>query len=134
MAVIGDTSRFTHKGALITFVDVDPGFNESVTYKQKSVHTSIRGSAPLRKTLFGVMNALIKISLTDDPVYPFMNKKHSEDKDHFVYTTSRANKFLRVYYESKGVFNNPTTIGVTEHSLSFADQLPRGGPFVVSQI
>ena len=60
MAEIGDVSRFTHKGAITAFAGVDPGVNESGTYEQKSVPTSKRGSSNLRKTLFQVMDALIK--------------------------------------------------------------------------
>ena len=52
IAEIGDVSRFTHKGALTAFAGVDPGVNESGSYAQKSVPTSKRGSADLRKTLF----------------------------------------------------------------------------------
>ena len=69
MAKIGDVSRFTHKGALTAFAGVDPGVNESGTYEQKSVPTSKRGSSDLRKTLFQVMDALIKTKPQDDPVY-----------------------------------------------------------------
>ena len=60
MAEIGDVSRFTHKGAITAFAGVDPGVNESGTYVQKSVSTSKRGSSSLRKTLFQVMDFLIK--------------------------------------------------------------------------
>ena len=60
MAEIGDVTRFTHKGALTAFASVDPGVNESGTYEQKSVPFSKRGSADLRKTLFQVMDVLIK--------------------------------------------------------------------------
>ena len=50
MAEIGNVSRFTHKSAITAFAGVDPGVNESGTYEQKSVPTSKRGSADLRKT------------------------------------------------------------------------------------
>ena len=60
MAEIGDVTRFTHKGALTAFAGVDPGVNESGSYAQKSVPTSKRGSSNLRKTLFQVMDVLIK--------------------------------------------------------------------------
>ena len=98
MAEIGDVTRFTHKGALTAFAGVDPGKNESGSYAQKSVHTSKRGSAPLRKTLFQVMDCLIKTMPQGDPVYEFMNKKRSQGKPYYVYMTAGANKFLRVYY------------------------------------
>ena len=98
MAEIGDVTRFTHKGALTAFAGVDPGKNDSGSYSQKSVHTSKHGSAPLRKTLFQVMDGLIKTMPQGDPVYEFMNKKRSQGKPYYVYMTAGANKFLRVYY------------------------------------
>ena len=98
IAEIGDVTRFTHKSALTAFAGVDPGVNQSGTYEQKSVHASKRGSAELRKTLFQVMDCLIKIHPQDDPVYLFMDKKRSEGKKYYVYMTAGANKFLRIYY------------------------------------
>ena len=98
MAEIGDVSRFTHKGAITAFAGVDPGVNESGTYEQKSVPTSKRGSSNLRKTLFQVMDALIKTKPLDDPVYQFLDKKRAQGKPYYVYMTAGANKFLRIYY------------------------------------
>ena len=98
MAEIGDVTRFTHKGAITAFAGVDPGVNESGTYEQKSVPTSKRGSAELRKTLFQVMDCLIKTMPQDDPVYLFMDKKRAQGKSYYVYMTAGANKFLRIYY------------------------------------
>lgn len=60
MAEIGDVTRFTHKGAITAFAGADSGVNESGTYGQKSVPTSKRGSSSLRKTLFQIMDCLIK--------------------------------------------------------------------------
>ncbi len=98
MAEIGDVSRFTHKGAITAFVGVDPGVNESGTYEQRSVPTSKRGSSNLRKTLFQVMDVLIKTMPQDDPVYQFLDKKRAQGKPYYVYMTAGANKFLRIYY------------------------------------
>ncbi len=98
MAEIGDVTRFTHKGAITAFAGVDPGVNESGSYEQKSVPTSKRGSAELRKTLFQVMDCLIKTKPQDDSVYLFMDKKRAQGKDYYVYMTAGANKFLRIYY------------------------------------
>ena len=98
MAEIGDVTRFTHKGALTAFAGVDPGKNDSGSHSQKSVPTSKRGSAPLRKTLFQIMDSLIKTMPQDDPVYAFMDKKRSQGKPYYVYMTAGANKFLRIYY------------------------------------
>ena len=98
MAEIGDVTRFTHKGAITAFAGVDPGVNESGTYEQKSVPTSKRGSSSLQKTLFQVMDCLIKTKPQDDPVYAFIDKKRAQGKPYYVYMTAGANKFLRIYY------------------------------------
>ena len=98
MAEIGDVTRFTHREALTAFAGVDPGKNDSGKHNQKSVRTSKKGSPSLRKTLFQIMNGLIKRSPIDDPVYAFMDKKRSEGKPYYVYMTAGANKFLRIYY------------------------------------
>lgn len=98
MAELGDIRRFTHKGSVTAFAGVDPGINESGTYEQKSVPTSKRGSATLRKTLFQVTDVLVKTKPQDDPVYLFMDKKRSQGKPYYVYMTAGANKFLRIYY------------------------------------
>mgnify|MGYP001030341148 FL=1 len=97
MAEIGDVTRFTHKGAVTAFAGVDPGVNASGDYSQKSVHASKHGSPMLRKTLFQIMDVLIKTK-PDDAVYLFMDKKRAEGKPYYVYMTAGANKFLRVYY------------------------------------
>lgn len=102
MAEIGDVTRFTHKGAITAFAGVDPGVNESGTYEQKSVPTSKRGSSSLRKTLFQVMDCLIKTKPQDDPVYAFIDKKRAQGKPYYVYMTAGANKFLRIYYGKIG--------------------------------
>jgi hypothetical protein len=89
----------SHTKVLFTaFAGVDPGVNQSVTYEQKSVHAPKRGSAELRKTLFQVMDCLIKTMPQDDPVYLFMDKKRTQGKPYYVYMTAGANKFLRIYY------------------------------------
>lgn len=98
MAEIGDVTRFTHRGALTAFAGVDPGKNDSGQHIQKSVRTSKKGSPNLRKTLFQIMDSLIKRSPADDPVYAFMNKKRAQGKPYYVYMTAGANKFLRIYY------------------------------------
>lgn len=60
MAEIGDVSRFTHKGSLTAFAGVDPGANQSGAYEAKRTRASKHGSPELRKTLFLVMDVLIK--------------------------------------------------------------------------
>jgi hypothetical protein len=98
MAEIGDVTRFTKRGSLTAFAGVDPGKNDSGQYSQKSVPTSKKGSPHLRKTLFQIMDGLIKRSPADDPVYAFMDKKRAQGKPYYVYMTAGANKFLRIYY------------------------------------
>ena len=98
IAEIGDVPRFTHRGALTAFAGVDPRPNESGSYKRKSNPTTKKGSPYLRKTLFQIMDGLIKRSPSDNPVYAFMDKKRSQGKPYYVYMTAGANKFLRIYY------------------------------------
>ena len=97
MDKIGDVIRFIHKDAITAFAGADPGVNDSGDYSQKSVHTSKHSSTVLRKTLFQIMNILIKIK-PNDAVYLFMDKKRSEGKPYYVYMTAGVNKFLRIYY------------------------------------
>ena len=98
IAEIGDVHKFTKRSQLTAFAGVDPGVNESGDYAQKSVHTSKHGSPYLRRTLFLIMDVLIKLQPEDDPVYRFMAKKRDEGKPYYVYMTAGANKFLRIYF------------------------------------
>ena len=114
MAEIGDPSRFSHRGALTAFAGVDPGADQSGDHERKSNHTTKKGSPYLRKTLFLIMDGLIKRSPADDPVYRFIDKKRSQGKPYLVYMTAGANKFLRIYYgtvreflKQKGLWPEP---------------------------
>ena len=98
IAEIGDISRFHRRENLTAFAGVDPGANQSGQYEAQSVHTSKHGSPRLRKTLFQIMDCLVRTKPYDDPVYRFIDKKRSEGKPYFVYMTAGANKFLRIYY------------------------------------
>ena len=98
IAEIGDPTRFKHKGALTAYAGVDPRPDESGDYKRKSNPTTKKGSPHLRKTLFLIMEGLIKRSPPDDPVYVFMDKKRTQGKPYYVYMTAGANKFLRIYF------------------------------------
>ena len=98
IAEIGDPTRFTHRGAITAFAGVDPGADQSGQHDRKSNRTSKKGSPYLRKTLFLIMDGLIKRSPADDPVYAFMDKKRTQGKPYYVYMTAGANKFLRIYY------------------------------------
>ena len=98
IAEIGDISRFNHREALTAFAGVDPGVNESGSFKRNSNNASKCGPARLRKTLFLIMLSLLQSKPADDPVYRFLDKKRSEGKAFQVYMTAGANKFLRIYY------------------------------------
>jgi transposase len=99
IAEIGDISRFSHREALTAYAGVDPGKNDSGDRNQKSVHASKCGSARLRKTLYQIMDVMLKLGpREDDPVSSFLFKKRAEGKPYLVYMTAGANKFLRVYY------------------------------------
>lgn len=98
MAEIGDVTRFVHRGSITAFAGVDPGANQSSEREAKSVRTSKSGPPELRRTLFLVMDGLLKSMPQDDPVYQFIDKKRAEGKPYLVYMTAGANKFLRIYY------------------------------------
>jgi len=98
MAEIGDICRFAGKQSLVAFAGVDPMPNQSGQMNVRSNPSSKRGSPYLRKTLFCVMDVLIRNSPQDEPVYQFLDRKRSEGKPYYVYMTAGANKFLRRYY------------------------------------
>lgn len=98
MAEIGDVRRFQRRNSITAFAGVDPGVNQSGTHEAKSNSTSKRGSPELRRTLFLVMDVLLKNAPPDDPVYCYIDKKRAEGKPYYVYMTAGANKFLRIYY------------------------------------
>ncbi len=104
IAEIGDITRFEHRGSLTAYAGVDPRPNESGDNKRQSNPTTKKGSPYLRKTLFQIMDGLIKRSPMDDPVYAFMDKKRAEGKPYHVYMTAGANKFLRIYYGRVNAF------------------------------
>jgi transposase len=88
MAEIGDVSRFTHREALTAFAGVDPGVDESGQRRKRSNGSSKCGSPRLRRTLFLVMDSLLKTKPIDDPVYQFLDRKRSEGKIYKVYMTA----------------------------------------------
>lgn len=52
----------------------------------------------MRKTLFQVVDVIIKNQPENNAVYQFLDKKRSEGKPYKVYMMAAANKFLRIYY------------------------------------
>ena len=98
MAEIGDVRRFSSKKALVAFAGLDSPPFQSGNVNVKSRSISKRGSPALRKTLFQVMDIVIKKAPCDEPVYQFMDKKRTEGKPYLVYMVASSNKFLRIYY------------------------------------
>jgi len=98
MAEIGDVRRFAHKGSLTAFAGIDPVPKQSGNYEARSTSSSKRGSLELRRTLFLVMDVLLRKAPADDPAFRFLDKKRAEGKRYYVYMTAGANKFLRIYY------------------------------------
>ena len=98
MAEIGDVTRFPHKKALVAFAGVDAPPFQSGSFESTDRSISKRGSPSLRKTLFQVMQVLLKTSPSDDAVYDFLDRKRAEGKKYYVYMVAGCNKFLRIYY------------------------------------
>lgn len=98
MAEIGDVTRFHSKKALIAFAGLDPGANQSSEYERKHNKTSKKGSPYLRKTLFLIVDGLIKRQDQDSEVFQFIERKRREGKPYYVCTTAGATKFIKQYY------------------------------------
>ena len=98
IAEIGDVRRFPNRNALVGFAGVDPCVDQSGKHNSNSNPTTKRGSTHLRRTLFQVISTYIKHKPLDEPIYQFIDKKRSEGKHFYVYTTAATNKFLRIYY------------------------------------
>lgn len=100
MAEIGDVRHFHSKKALVAFAGIDAPPYQSGQMDIYSRSISKRGSASLRRTLFLLMGVYLQNAPVNEPVYQFMDKKHSEGKPYKVYMMASANKFLRIYYAS----------------------------------
>ena len=98
IAEIGDVSRFRSKRSLIAFAGLDSPPHESGKFSASSRPISKRGSSQLRKTLFQVMDVILKKAPLNNSVFLFMDKKRAEGKYYLVYMQAAANKFLRIYY------------------------------------
>lgn len=98
IAEIGDVRRFHSRKALIAYAGIDSSPYQSGTIDIKSRGISKRGSATLRKTLFQVMDCILRHKHTEEPVYQFLDKKRAEGKHYYVYMIAGCNKFLRIYY------------------------------------
>ena len=98
MAELGDVRQFANRGSIVAFAGIDPEVSESGNHIRKSNSTTKRGSPHLRRTLFQVVSAYLRLSPCNEPVYQFLDKKRSEGKPYYVYMTAAANKFLRIYH------------------------------------
>lgn len=97
IAEIGDIYRYFQKSSLVRFAGLEPVENQSGKFRGKE-SISKQGSPHLRKTLFQVMDCLIKQKPADDPIFQFLDRKRAEGKHYYSYMTAGSAKFLRVYY------------------------------------
>lgn len=98
IAEIGDIRRFSKKTSLVCFAGLESPPHESGSISKKSREVSKKGSPHLRKSLFQVMDCLIKNAPVNDPIYQFLDRKRSEGKHYYCYMTAGSAKFLRIYY------------------------------------
>jgi len=97
MAEIGDVFRYRQKSSLVRFAGLEPVANTSGKH-QGNEKISKQGSPHLRKTLFQVMNSLLKHPPAGDPVFMMLDRKRAEGKHYYSYMNAGAAKFLRIYY------------------------------------
>lgn len=98
MAEIGDVIRFRSKGSLVCFAGLEAPLYQSGAFESANRHISKRGSPHLRKTLFLVMDSILKGKPVGDPIYQFLDRKRAEGKHYYSYMTAGCAKFLRIYY------------------------------------
>ncbi len=75
MAEIGDTRRFHNRKAITAFAGLDAPPYQSGSLDVKSRSISKRGSPSLRKTLFQVVDVIIKKQPENNAVYQFLDKE-----------------------------------------------------------
>jgi transposase len=98
IAEIGSIYRFPRKESLVCFAGLDTPPYQSGQFESQNRNISKKGSPHLRKSLFQVMDCLLKRSPADDPVYQFLDRKRAEGKHYYSYMTAGSAKFLRIYY------------------------------------
>jgi len=98
MAEIGDIYRFHTKKSLVSFAGLDAPPYASGKFVSSKRHISKKGSPHLRKSLFQVMDGILKRSPEGDPIYQFIDRKRAEGKPYLLYMTAGSAKFLRIYY------------------------------------
>jgi transposase len=106
MAEIGDVYRFSRKESLVCFAGLEAPPHQSGKFESENRSISKKGSPHLRKTLFQVMDCLLKHSPATDPVYQFLDRKRTEGKHYYSYMTAGSAKFLRIYYARVKEFLN----------------------------
>jgi transposase len=97
-AEIGDIYRFHRKESLVCYAGLEAPPFQSGKFESTDRNISKKGSPHLRRTLFNVMDCLIKNSPADDPIYQFLDRKRAEGKHYYSYMTAGSAKFLRIYY------------------------------------
>jgi len=98
MAEIGNVYRFRKKESLVCFAGLEAPPFQSGQFESANRTISKKGSPHLRKTLFQVMDCLIKNAPNDNTVYQFLDRKRAEGKHYYSYMTAGSAKFLRIYY------------------------------------
>jgi len=98
MAEVGNIYRFKHKGSLVCFAGLEAPPYQSGKFESTNRSISKKGSPHLRRSLFQVMDCLIRHSPQDDPIYQFLDRKRAEGKHYYNYMTAGCAKFLRIYY------------------------------------
>jgi len=98
MAEVGDVRKFAHKGSLVCFAGLEAPPFQSGNFESRNRHISKKGSPFLRKSLFLVMDCLIKNAPSNDPIYQFLDRKRADGKHYYSYMTAGSAKFLRIYY------------------------------------
>jgi len=97
MAEVGNVLRFEKKSSLVAFAGLEPTDNSSGQF-QGSEPISKKGSPHLRKTLFQIMDILLRNSPSDNIIYQLLDRKRAEGKHYYSYMNAGAAKFLRIYY------------------------------------
>jgi len=105
IAEIGDVLRFPKKSFLVSFAGLEPVEKKSGKFVGKE-KISKQGSPHLRKTLFQIMDGLLKQAPADNPIFQFLDKKRAEGKHYYSYMCAGAAKLLRIYYARVREFLN----------------------------
>lgn len=102
---VGDFSRFSNPGKVLSFAGLEPGYFQS-GQSEHNGHMVKHGSAHLR---CAIMNCARAIRLHNEVFATYYFKKIAEGKNHEVALSHVAKKLVRLIYtlETKGVMFNP---------------------------